>query len=83
MRGPIDKIIAPHRNLFICRNANWDGIKSKLSTLWHIINDMQSSTEQTSVNTQWTIFKTTLLNAMQECIPHKQIKPKHCLAYLG
>ena len=40
---------------------------------------MQSSTEQTSVNTQWTIFKTTLLNSMQEFIPQKQIKPKHCL----
>ena len=37
----------PHRKVFIVRNANWDGIKSKLSTL---LNDMQSSTEQTSVN---------------------------------
>ena len=43
---------------------------------------MQSSTEQTSVNTQWTIFKTTLLNAMQEFIPQKQIKPKHCLPWV-
>ena len=43
---------------------------------------MQSSTEQTSANTQWTIFKTTLLNAMQEFIPQKQIKPKHCLPWV-
>ena len=43
---------------------------------------MQSSTEQTSVNTQWTIFKTTLLNGMQEFIPQKQIKPKHCLPWV-
>ena len=43
---------------------------------------MQSSTEQTSVNTQWTICKTTLLNAMQEFIPQKQIKPKHCLPWV-
>ena len=69
----------PHRNVFIFRNANWDGIKSKLSTL---LNNMQSSTEQTSVNTQWTIFKTTLLNSMQEFIPQKQIKPKHCLPWV-
>ena len=43
---------------------------------------MKSSTEHTSVNTQWTIFKTTLLNAMQEFIPQKQIKPKHCLPWV-
>ena len=59
--------------------ANWDGIKSKLSTL---LNCMQSTTEQTSVNTQWTVLKTTLLKAMQEFIPQKQIKPKHCLPWV-
>ena len=69
----------PHHNVFIYWNANWDAIKSKLSIL---LDDMQSSTEQTSVNTQWTIFKTTLLNAMQEFIPQKQIKPKHCLPWV-
>ena len=43
---------------------------------------MQSTTEQTSVNTQWTVLKTTLLKAMQEFIPQKQIKPKHCLPWI-
>ena len=69
----------PQRNIFIFRNANWDGIKSKLSTL---LNCMQSTTEHTSVNTQWTVLKTTLLKAMQEFIPQKQIKPKHCLPWV-
>ena len=43
---------------------------------------MRSTTDQTSVNTQWTVLKTTLLKAMQEFIPQKQIKPKHCLHWV-
>ena len=43
---------------------------------------MQSTTEQTSVNTQWTVLKTTLLKAMQEFIQQKQIEPKHCLPWV-
>ena len=44
----------PHCNVFIFRNANWDGIESKLSTL---LNHIQSTTEQTSVNTgESTLF---------------------------
>ena len=43
---------------------------------------MQSTTELNySVNTQWTVLKTTLLKAMQEFIPQKQNKPKHCLPW--
>ena len=78
MRDPIDKILLNATYSFF-RNANWDGIKSKLSTL---LNCMQSTTEQTSVNTQWTVLKITLLKAMQEFIQQKQIKPKHCLPWV-
>ena len=43
---------------------------------------MQSTTEHTSVNTKWAVLKTTLLKSMQEFIPQKQIKPKHCLPWV-
>ena len=69
----------PQRNIFIFRKANWDGIKSKLATL---LNCMHSTTEQPSINTQWTVLKTTLLKAMQEFITQKQIKHKHCLPWV-
>ena len=43
---------------------------------------MQNATEHPPVNELWESFKTTLLNAMQEFIPQKQIKPRHVLPWV-
>ena len=67
----------PHRSIFIFKESNQNGMKSKLSTL---LNYMQST--MVNEQTQWTIFKTALLKAMQEFIPKKQINPKHCLPWV-
>ena len=74
-----NRVKPPYRTVYIFRKANWEGIKPKLTTLF---NNMQNATEQPPVNELWESFKTTLLNAMQELIPQKQIKPRHVLPWV-
>ena len=74
-----NRVNPPYRTVYIFRKANWEGIKQKLTTLF---NNMQNSTDHPPVNELWESFKTTLLNAMQEFIPQKQIKPRHVLPWV-
>ena len=73
-----NRLSTPKRKIFIFQEADWEAIKRKLYTL---LNYLRNTTKR-DVNTIWFIIKTTLLNAMQEFIPQKQIMSKHCLPWI-
>ena len=58
----------------VWRMANWNDIKTHLSEAWWILP--QDQKDDSSTDSLWVWFKTTLEGTIQKHVPHRQVKGK-------